>query len=284
MADPLILGPYERAFALEDHALIGLTGEDRLEWLQGQATNDVRGLDPGTRLSFCFCQPTGQLLAVVDAWAFEDRLVLSTARECVPAVLERVERMTILEDVVARELPLCGVNLPKAPQDDRLLVLPSDRRVSPSWDAWGPLSVVEGLAPDLVAAEASRIAAGIPKWGIDMGPRTLPPELGPAFEARHLSYAKGCYTGQEVLMRMHTRGHTNRTWVGLVADAPLAVGEPVMVQGREVGRVSSSAFWEESAMHIGAATLRNEAVAEGTVVSVNGARAEVRTMPIFGAD
>ncbi len=88
-------------FDLDDRAVLELTGDDCLEWLQGQATNDVRGLADGLSLSFCFCQPTGQLLAVVDAWAFEDRIVMSTARECVGAVLERVERMTILEDVAA---------------------------------------------------------------------------------------------------------------------------------------------------------------------------------------
>ena len=118
------------------------------------------------------------MLAVIDAWAFSDRIVMLTERERVSAVLERIERMTILEDVTAREA------------ED----VPETVRNSLSWLPKGD--------PEL--AEASRIVAGVPRWGADMGPRTLPPELGPAFEASHISYRKGCYTGQEVLMRMHS--------------------------------------------------------------------------------
>lgn len=227
-----------------DRALIELTGDDRLEWLQGQATNDVRCLIPGSSLSFCFCEPTGQLVAVLDAWAFEDRILMATAHERAAAVLERIERMTILEDVVAREV----ASEPSKSVSDE--------------------------------AEARRIAAGVPKWGADMGPRTLPPELGPDFEARHVSYEKGCYTGQEVLMRMQSRGHTNRTWIGLIADAPLTAGERVLHEGKEVGRVSSASPYPLEVGFVAAAVLRNEATAEGVVVEVGGGKAEVRRMPI----
>ncbi len=247
-------------------AAIELLGDDRLEWLQGQATNDVGSLKPGERVAFCFCEPTGQILAVIDAWAFDDRIVLVTERERASAVLERVERMTILEDVVARE----AENIP-ANVREFLARFPKDH-------------------PE--ASEASRIAAGVPRWGFDMGPRTLPPELGPTFEADHVSYRKGCYTGQEVLMRMHSRGHTNRTWVGLVADRPMTVGAEATLEGQEVGRVTSASSAtlhsenpaspdaEGATLYVAAATLRNEATSAGTTVLVGDVEATVRTMPI----
>ena len=234
-------------------ALVELTGNDRLEWLQGQATNDLRGFTPGQSLSFCLCEPTGQLLAVLDAWAIENRILLTMACERVDAVLEHVERMTILEDVAARNLTADYAGFAVRGNDAEAAVgsdfplpkLDADavygdsvgspvfllRSVHPlgGWDVWIPNGAeVAGRSlsnkTQVVSfdeEEALRIVAGIPAWGEDMGPRTLPPELGADFEARHISYTKGCYTGQEVLMRMHSRGHTNRTWVGLVGEAPM---------------------------------------------------------------
>jgi folate-binding protein YgfZ len=282
---------------------IELSGDDREEWLQGQATNDVRLLKPGNRLSFCFCEPTGGLLAVIDAWAVEDRILLSTARELESAVLDRVERMTVLEDVAAVVSPLRLVSiqgsdealndlldLPSADagvvevEGQRGYALRSHRTPSGGWDLWLPNDLApmvaerfETMSPEVY--EANRILAGIPKWGVDMGPKTLPPELGGDFETRHISYQKGCYTGQEVLMRIHSRGHTNRTWIGLASREALPVGATVEHEGKPVGTVSSSASMD-SAGFIAAATLRNEATQAGETVNVSGIPATVRQLPI----
>ncbi len=273
------------AFALDDFALVELKGGDRKDWLQGQASNDVRTLQPGGGLSFCFCEPTGQILAIVDAWEIEDRIVMSVARDRVAAVLERIDRMTIMEDLIARELPLRGlwVSAPMS-NEDAELILPSARIVEPGWDVWATETDIEKFKStfETVDAEALRLAAGVPKWGSDATPRTLPPELGPNFEASHVSYAKGCYTGQEVLMRMHTRGHTNRTWVGLIANEALRTGAAVLFGGREVGKISSASLSAlSSGIYVAAGTLRNEAVADGEKVEVDGVEAEVRSMPIL---
>ena len=272
--------PTRNAYGLQEYALLELTGEDRLEWLQGQATADVAVLLPGTRRSFCFVEPTGGLLAAFDAWAQRDRILLTTERTRVAAALERIERMTIMEDVAARDLEWHGRLIPasEAPaeaEDPHALRLPSTRLGEEAWEVWTPGEPDGSEVADPEAFEAARIAAGVPRWGFDMGPRTLPPELGPDFESRHVSYDKGCYTGQEVLMRLHARGHTNRTWVGLIADAPLARGAEVVVAGRVVG-VTGSASGSTAA-----ATLRNEAAAPGTRVLVGGVEAEVRAMPLF---
>ena len=230
---------------------------------------------------------------------------MTTSRERAAAVLDRVETMTILEDVAARDLSegFVGLSIRGAEASERwagLFELPTDDVAlgsdgslllrSPCRGAGtsgtrrkGGRSVLDVPVAEPAVVEAARIAAGTPRWGADMGPRTLPPELGPAFEASHVSLAKGCYTGQEVLMRMHTRGHTNRTWVGLVSEKPLAVGASVLHEGQEVGRVSSASSYPVEVGYVAAGTLRNGSTAEGTRVEAGGVAAEVRTMPIRAA-
>ena len=279
------------AIPLREDALVELTGEDRLDWLQGQVTGDVSGLKPGARRAFCFVEPTGGLLAVIDAWALPDRILLSTARSRVPDLLGRIERMTILEDVSAKVADLQGVALLGSGAEQRAKVggehyrLPSDRFRHEGWEIWASSAEIDALAREIPpvgtsASEAFRLQAGIPRWDVDMGPKTLPPELGPDFEARHVSYDKGCYTGQEVLMRLHSRGHTNRTWVGLLSPIPLKVGDEALFGGKPVGRITSTADSPDWGP-IAAAILRNEATQPGTRVAVGSEEAEVRPMPLL---
>ena len=276
---------------LEGYGLVELTGEDRLAWLQGQVTGDVSNRGPGDRRSFCFVEPTGGLLAVVDAWIHPDRVLMTTARACIPALLDRVERMTILEDVLANPTESEGfILIDPTIEQERLLsesgdrgghVLRSTRFRRDAWEVWSPSGIPAKLgSPDPTRAESIRLEAGVPHWGIDMGPKTLPPELGTDFERRHVDYDKGCYTGQEVLMRLHSRGHTNRTWVGLVSQSPLEVGAEVRFADRPMGKVSSTALSPDLGP-IAAATLRNEATEAGTRVSVGDLEAEVRPMPLL---
>lgn len=295
-------------------SLLELTGEDRKGWLQGQATNEIKTLTPGSGRSFCLCEPTGGLLAVVDAWALPDRIVMTTERARAASVLDRVERMTILEDVAARDLSekrvAFSIQGPAASRElSEMLTLPTlDAGTAPlagseawvlrsrrtgmgGWDVWLPASAEEARATltrtfsqaNSETFEAARLEAGVPRWGEDMGPRTLPPELGSAFESRHVSYSKGCYTGQEVLMRLHSRGHTNRTWVGLVAEKPLEIGATVLHRGKGVGTVTSAAVSPDFGP-IAAAVLRNEATLPGEPVKVGEVEAEVRPMPILRFD
>lgn len=303
---------------LSQFAGIVLSGEDRKGWLQGQVTNDVRRLEAGNNTPFCLCSATGQLQAVVDAWAVRDRILLTTARESVPAVLHRAEQMVILEDVSAvpaDDYRLFSVQGPKASQtlgdlmhlpsldagesrlkDTEVLCLRCDRTGFGGWDVWVPKEAREAienlqLAFEPVSREAfyiARLEAGVPIFGADMNEKTLPPELGPAFESRHISYSKGCYMGQEVLMRIHSRGHTNKTWVGLLAEAPLEIGATVVHPRRPEAGVVTSAALSPDYGNIGAAMLRNEAAEEGEMVRVITERgeveAEVRRMPILRLD
>ncbi|HEY0867656.1 MAG TPA: glycine cleavage T C-terminal barrel domain-containing protein [Fimbriimonas sp.] len=304
---------------LETLGLVALYGDDRKGWLQGQVPNDIKELTPGTFASFCLCESTGHLRSVLDAWALSDRFLMACPRETLPAVLERVQKMVVLEDVRAEDLTskyrLFSIQGPNATRNlSQFLELPkldagevavgkasvfvtrSDRTGSGGWDVWIPASARSTIAkiadawPKIgrEAFEIARLEAGIPAWGSDMNSRTLPPEMGPAFEARYVSYSKGCYTGQEVLMRMHSRGHTNRTWMALLSEDPLEAGASVAHVRREDAGVVTSAALSPDYGYIGAAMLRNEAAFQGETVKVRTERgeseAEVRQMPLLRLD
>jgi tRNA-modifying protein YgfZ len=92
------------------------------------------------------------------------------------------------------------------------------------------------------AAECARIEAGRPTWGIDMDESTLPQEAN-LESLGAISYTKGCYTGQEVVARLHFRGHVNRRLMGLRVEgtsAPLRGAELSNVDGTACGDVRSS--------------------------------------------
>lgn len=301
-------------FPLEDSALIELRGEDRKAWLQAQATNDLRSLGPGGSMQFCLCSATGQLLATATVWAFEDRFLIVCPKGALPALMQRIEMMVIMEDVEAKDLTVSmfgySVQGPEAsaqlsqfidlPTLDaglttlngaEVLCLRSNRTGLGGWDLYGPSS--ESLAELLAhfepvptqSVEIARIEAGIPKFGEDTNEKTLPPELGVDFESKNISYRKGCYVGQEVLMRIHSRGHTNKTWVGLLLDGPVI--PKAIVHSPGVGQVGVVTSVAESPRygHVAAATVRNEAVADGepVTVEVDGVevKGEVVLMPIL---
>jgi folate-binding protein YgfZ len=88
------------------------------------------------------------------------------------------------------------------------------------------------------ATEIARVEAGIPRFGIDMDNKTLPPEAG--LETRAISYTKGCYIGQEIIARIRTYGRVNRTLVGYRLDADLATGTQLTDDsGKTVGTLTS---------------------------------------------
>jgi folate-binding protein YgfZ len=258
-------------------------------------------------VDFCLCRPTGQVLAPCRAWTDGDRLLIGTQAGRVAAFLERVELMVVMEDVVARAMarefePLClqGPGAQSVAEEaiglqaEGCIALDSDRCGSGGVDVWTPnasvrrrlLESLRSRRAPIASLEIARIEAGRPVFGLDIDDRTLPPELGPDFERRHMSYVKGCYVGQEVLMRIHSRGHTNRTWAGLLAEAPLRPGLQVCAagDGQAVGRVTSAAISPKLGP-IAAAMLRKVAAEPGTPVRVEAdsglVAAEVRRLPLL---
>lgn len=257
-------------------SVFAIDGADAVEWLQGQCTNDLHILGP-QGLDFCFTKPTGQILTLCRAWKRGDDIVVAVDD---PGVLmARVDQTVIMEDVRLRELgPATCVQGPKCTEDATDSFLPGD------WTgSGGYLSVSvphSGLASLSEGAwNLATLESGQPIRGKDFGERTLPPELGADFEGRFVSYQKGCYTGQEVLMRIKSRGHTNKTWVALRSDCVLEPGSTVVFEDNEVGVVHRSAN-SPNFGPIASATLLNRATKNGSIVSVSGAQAVVEQYPL----
>lgn len=250
---------------IENLRLIEFTGEDRDTWLQGQITNDLISAAMGERVSFCCCSAKGQIEAVCDAWRLPDRTLVSCDEAFVDAILRRVEDMVIMEDVSATVSPLRCFTIQgqDAQPIEQALILPNDRFGDGGFDAWVAHQRAFDADVSEDDAERWRIEAGIPRVGFDFDGRTLPPELGPDFEQRHVSYRKGCYTGQEVLMRIHSRGHTNKTLVRIDTRPEFERGDAIMDGERTVGMLTSTTG------RFGLAMIRNDA---GPNLTIRGIR------------
>ncbi|MDI9641342.1 glycine cleavage T C-terminal barrel domain-containing protein [Kamptonema cortianum] len=286
---------------LPSSAVILLSGEDARGWLQGQVTQDLRNLLPDGSQNACLCKSTGQIEAILKIYRCEQGIIIVT--DAPDVVLQRVNDFVILEDVAAQLLP--GVittiqgpqatkvlssqfNLPSgdASCEDGVWLLRHDRTGLGGWDVFSSSTSVIPDSIEVIDEESwllARLEAGFPEIGVDIDSKTLPPELGPAFEGAHVSYKKGCYSGQEVLHRIYARGHTNRTWVGLFCDGQVEIGAEVSFRNEVVGTVTRVADSPEFG-RIAAAIVKNRVAQEGLSVSVAGVAAEVIHMPFLHVD
>jgi aminomethyltransferase len=130
---------------------------------------------------------------------------------------------------------------------------------------------------DADALEILRIEAGTPRFGRELSEAVLPAEAG---LERAISTSKGCYTGQEIVARMATRGESSHALVGLAfADAGVpAAGAAVSAQGVRVGDLTSAAR-SASAGTIALAYVRRAHAAPGTPLEVDGQSARVAALP-----
>src|SRR6185312_16563003 len=120
------------------------------------------------------------------------------------------------------------------------IIVPADARD----DAWHRAEDAGATRTGLLAFEIARIEAGRPEWGLDMDETTIPQEAN--FDELHaISYTKGCYVGQEVVARVHFRGHVNRHLRGIRCghhEPPLEHAALLDDAGKQVGDVRTSAL------------------------------------------
>ncbi len=250
-----------------DDVGLWISGADRASWLQGQITNDIRLLSSSSPLPFCLCSPSGQIEAIGRLYEVGDRYLLISSQSGVAAMVARIQSNVILEEVVGDPSgePLYTVQGRGAVQGDGFL---HDRTGRGGFDCFGDPGELPMIEERAFAV--AQLEAGIPIEGVDTQPRSLPPELGPAFDQSHVSYQKGCFTGQEILHRIYSRGGPSKSWVGLHSDYEFTIGGAITRAER------SPAYG-----FIGAATLRKDVAVPGTIVEVEGVRATVVEMPFL---
>ncbi len=152
------------------------------------------------------------------------------------------------------------------------------------WEALLEAARAQGGSPTgYEALNALRLEAGIPWFGYDFDDRVIPHEAG--LEMSHISYTKGCYTGQEIVERVRSRGHVNRRRVMLKFSGPEppASGTVLLAAGKEVGHVTSGAFSPARQAAIGMGYVRREHAVPGSRLEFPGGTAEVIEFPAAAA-
>ena len=241
-----------------DRGIVRLRGADRVTWLQGLVTNDIAAIQPGHRIYSAYLTPQGRM--ITDLWvvAIPDSLLLDVPAPLAASLATRLDGLIFAEDAqideVSGELAVFQV-FGSTPADRIATALVSD-------DTYGMTSLaayvatpeapsfLASLSPapvetTLDALDTLRIEAGVPRFLVDMTDETIPLEAG--IEDRAISFTKGCYVGQEIIVRVTTRGggRVARKLVGLVAPGaavPLPAGSTLYAGDRAVGRITSSAI------------------------------------------
>ena len=267
-----------------DRDTLTVTGPDRLSWLEGLVTCELKGLAPGSGTWGLVLNRQGKIQSVVWVLAALDRLWLSFAPGTGAAMETELGRMLIMEDAeLARpEQPhtWLGVHGPEAaaraatwaalaggaaaPIDftglgGAALVVPTDRV-----DAVRMSS--EGLWLDSAGWATLRLERGLPEFGVDFDGADRPHEAG--LDRRAVSWSKGCYLGQEVVCMQDMRGKVKRSVrvlrVDAPAAAPLAGGRVVSVaSGSEAGVVTSAAYSSRAGSWLVMAQLQLDAIDAG---------------------
>jgi tRNA-modifying protein YgfZ len=154
-------------------------------------------------------------------------------------LLTPFSHVTVSLDGTTAAQPLLVMRSPELGLDGYELFAPADRHT----ELWDKLVAARATPAGLTAWDVARIEAGRPEYGVDMDDATIPQEAN-LDELGAISYTKGCYTGQEVVARVHFRGHVNRCLRGLRAAGTAAppTGAPVFdATGKSVGDIRSSA-------------------------------------------
>jgi folate-binding protein YgfZ len=256
---------------------LALSGPDRKAFLNGQVTNDIEALVPGTGCYAAFLTPKGKMLGDVRVLDADDELLLDTERVALQALFDVLRRAVIGHDVELHKrtlerglLSLVGSE-PEGPEHSHRESEVGGRPVrliatDVGTDVLCAAEDTETVAGALLAegaeraseedAEVVRVELGRPRYGVDLDDSVIPQEAG--LNARAVSFTKGCYVGQETVARLHYKGKPNRHLRGIRLAAPVPAGTPLTFEGKEVGRLTSPVV-SPTLGPIGLALVRREA-------------------------
>ncbi|NNL86508.1 MAG: folate-binding protein YgfZ [Myxococcales bacterium] len=302
-------------YPLAHRGIVGVSGADRVRWLNGMVTQEVGDLggEQNVRRALLLSRQ-GRVLADFHVIGWEDELWLELEASHVESVIEHLERYIIADDVVLRDLrgsyarfALEGEAIRDALRDtsDRALPASEQSAVRVCLDdvscavagyrfgvreqlqfsvdpgaADRLFEVVSAAVPNLAVGDATdwerlRVEAGTPRLGFELDESVLPDEAG---LGDAVSTTKGCYTGQEVVARLRSRGTIKHRLVGLRFDGKAAVGDKLVAEGRTVGEVTSVVRSPEHGA-IGLGFVNADKSTPGERLDAPDGAAEVATVP-----
>ena len=303
-------------YDLSTRAKLEVTGNDRIRWLNGMVTNNIRDLAPGYGIYAFLLNPQGHILGDFLAYNRGDRMLVDTDQAQVEKILATFDHYIIMDDVevanLSDQLTSVGIAGPKAKdalktaefevgdlkplqiedilwRQIRASVLRGEQEEYPSYEIWiAPekaaemITAIRSAGATLVSREALelyRIALGIPRYGQDIRERDLPQETE---QQRALNFNKGCYVGQEIVERIRSRGNVHRKFTGfrIVGPAPVP-GSKIQVLAKDVGEITSSAVVPathgDSTVALG--YIRREVGIPGKEVQIEALNATVSDLP-----
>jgi folate-binding protein YgfZ len=297
-------------------AKLVLSGEDRVRWLNGMVTNNVRDLAVGHGVYNFLLTAQGRIVADLVAYNRGDYLLVTSDRSQTAAITEMLDRYIIMDDVevadISDKLSAVGLAGPQAVQTlqsagidvakldpgqvaDLLwhgIGITMARNTHPNLDAyeiwfaaeqaatvWDSLTQHGATPIGSEALEWYRIARGVPRYGVDLSQRDLPQET----EQKHaLNFTKGCYIGQEIVERIRARAILHRTFTGfLVEDDPPQSGTKIKDGDKNIGEITSAARipFPGGERTVALGYLRHEFEAPGTAVLIDEQKATVQSIP-----
>lgn len=303
-------------------ARLVVRGPDAGDWLQGLLTQEIKRLAPGEGAYSAYLTPQGRMVADLRVFHRGDSYLLETPSSARDTLLSRLDQFIIMEDVTVADvsgaigcltvlgpsaadtvagltgasvetLRLLGEHAQTALGDGEAFVAGSREFGVAGLDVVGPVPRLDGWREALAAGvprasdrllDTARIEAGRPRFGVDMHDDTIPLEAG--IESRAINHDKGCYVGQEIVIRILHRGQgrvaRRLVWIEAAAppDAPpWPAGTEVLLADRTVGVVTSACWSPQRRGRLGIAMVHRDAAEPDTIVRVAGGDARVTRLP-----
>ena len=300
---------------------LSFSGPDRVRYLNAILTNNIKDLATNRGTVSLLLSPQGHILAEIETHARPDSLFCISFAMIRERIIEWLDKYIIMDDVtltdesqrfgtlalegpdaVAAAKAVSGVDL------SALQELESVETAAASITCWitkrstgdtpgCEFLVEQGSLANLwelllaqvkqhgggpvgyAALSAIRLSQGIPWFGYDFGEKQIPHEAG--LQSSHISYTKGCYTGQEIVERVRSRGQVNRQRVSLIFDSASVPGsgEILLADGRDAGVITRAALFAPKSIAIGMGYVRREFAAPGTALRWSGGSATVSQFP-----
>lgn len=242
-------------FDLSARVKLRVSGSDRLRFLNGQLTNDIRKATETNAVEACVLNAKGKMEAHLFVHAKADSFILDADPALQSTLQARLERYIIaddvqIEDVTARLSVFQVIGAPHASFSFATRVVSINRFGPEGRDIWSEATDHDQLAAELSkefefcdenCAEVFRIEQGIPRWGRELTGEIIPIEAN--LEQGCIDYDKGCYIGQETISRMKMSGQRNKQLCGLVSlkNVPLISGMRLIgPEGKEIGWITSA--------------------------------------------
>lgn len=293
------------------------TGPDRSRYLNAILTNDIKGLKENRGNVSLFLSPQGHIQAEIEAYALKEEVFCVSYAMIRERLIPALDKYIIMDDVTLTDRTHAYATLAlEGPKAGGVVAAMSGivlsaleeletretkvggiscrvSKRSPGGIAGAEFLVERGKAEELwgILAKATnsesggpagykalntvRLEYGAPWFGYDFGEKQIPHEAG--LQDSHISFTKGCYTGQEIVERVRSRGQVNRVRVSLKFDAPEvpAANTVLLADGKEVGYVTRSGFSPATNAWIGMGYVRREKSGVGTQLSLSEGTATI---------